>query len=234
MRLQTPRHAGGAPAQAGLCRMPPSRRPAVESRARPSISTEVAPRLAVTRMPRDGMALAPTSGMPSNRAVSGTLPTVTSRMPMSPATRAKSVDRSAPRCMSETITISRRAGGLDSSHCDARAIPSPRFAAAIRWLYAALWSSATAASAAILSAPPSPDTRMLSLVSSTTARAVRAFHADRRDDVRRMGPAIAATASPTTATRSVISRMSEGRRMRTAAARDGCTKRRLGNWTRRA
>ncbi len=36
---------------------------------------------------------------------------------------------------------------------------------------------------------------MLSLMSTTTARAVRAFHAARRDDVRTMGPAIAATAS---------------------------------------
>ena len=35
--------------------------------------------------------------------------------------------------MSETITISRRAGGLDSSHFDARAMPSPRSGAAIRW-----------------------------------------------------------------------------------------------------
>ncbi len=73
---------------------------------------------------------------------------------------------------------------------------------------------------------------MLSLVSTTTARAVLEFHAATRAAVRTIGPASAATASATIATRTSISATSDGSRIRTAAVRDGCTNRRLGNATR--
>jgi hypothetical protein len=73
---------------------------------------------------------------------------------------------------------------------------------------------------------------MLSLTSTTTARAVRAFHAAVRESVSTIGPASAATASATVVIRTTISNTSEGNRIRTAAARDGCTNRRLGNATR--
>ena len=73
---------------------------------------------------------------------------------------------------------------------------------------------------------------MLSLVSTTTARAVLAFQAAVRACVRRMGPASATIESATIATRTSINATSDGSRMRTAAVRDGWTNRRLGNATR--
>ncbi len=75
---------------------------------------------------------------------------------------------------------------------------------------------------------------MLSLASTTTARAVLAFHAAVRGAVRTIGPASATTASTTTATRISISATSDGNRMRTAAACDRGTNRRLGKATRSA
>ncbi len=75
---------------------------------------------------------------------------------------------------------------------------------------------------------------MLSLTSTTTARAVLEFQAATRASLSTIGPASAPTPSATTATRTIIRRMSDGSRIRTAAVRDGCTNRRLGNGTRLA
>ena len=126
-------------------------------------------------------------------------------------------------------TISRRAG--TEVRTSAAALPSSangRFDS-IRNETVADCSSACAAVAAA-----AVNGVMLSLTSTTTALATRAFHAATRPGVITIGCASATTARPAIASRSRSSIASDGTRNRAAAVRAARTKRRLGKGTRAA